>query len=198
MVVRVVFITGPDTPESNLQSCKLYKVWKYSSWKQEILLQSALGIMVLYQPSNSLNLSSANYSLVNPPALPIVIQPWNAIDLDITFTPQARGLFKDSLVISSDAENYISLSVALTGRALEFTPPLPDLIYAAKDTLYNYSLSNLNASLVGWFEGTQIQGLTIRPTDSVLIGISTSAANSILYRIDPLIGGCLPLLTIYW
>ena len=145
---------------------------------------------------NSLNLSSANYSLVNPPTLPIVIQPWKAIDLDIAFTPQARGLFRDSLVISSDAENYSSLSVTLKGRALEFTPPLPDLIYAAKDTLYTYSLSNLNASLVGWFEGTQIQGLTIRPTDSVLIGISTSAANSILYRIDPLIGGCLPLLTI--
>jgi hypothetical protein len=68
--------------------------------------------------------------------------------------------------------------------------------YAASDSLYTSSLSNLATVPVGWFEGTQIQGLTIRPTDSVLIGISISAANSILYEIDPLLGGCLPILTI--
>jgi photosystem II stability/assembly factor-like uncharacterized protein len=77
---------------------------------------------------NGLNLSSTNFSLVNPPSLPLTLQPWDAIDLDITFTPQAHSLFNDSLVIFSDAENYSSLSVPLTGRALEFTPPLPDLI----------------------------------------------------------------------
>ena len=144
---------------------------------------------------NNLTLSSNNFSLVNPPALPIVLQPWNAIDLDITFTPQARGLINDSLLIFSDAENYSTLSVLLTGRALQFTPPLPDLIYSASDSLYTSSLSNLNTSSVGWFEGSQIQGLAIRPTDSVLVGISTGATST-LYKIDPIIGGGLPLITI--
>ncbi|MBE0539158.1 MAG: T9SS type A sorting domain-containing protein [Ignavibacterium sp.] len=146
---------------------------------------------------NNLNLSSANFSLVNPPPLPIVLQPWSAIDLDISFTPQTRGLFNESLVINSDAENYSSLSVPLTGKALEFTPPLSDLIYSASDSLYTCTLSNLNASPVGWFEGTQIQGLTIRPVDSVLIGLATAGAqSSMLYKIDPIIGGCVPLITI--
>jgi hypothetical protein len=142
-----------------------------------------------------LTLSSINFSLVNPLALPIVVQPWDAIDIDIAFTPQIRGLFSDSLVITSDAENYSSLSVELTGRSLEFTPPLPDLIYSASDSLYTSSLSNLNTSSVGWFEGTQIQGLAIRPSDSLLIGISTGASST-LYKIDPIIGGCLPTATI--
>ena len=146
---------------------------------------------------NALTLSTTNFSLVNPPVLPIVLQPWDAIDLDIVITPQARGLFNDSLVIFSDAENYNSISVALSGKGLEFTPPVPDLIYAASDSLYNFNLSNLTATSVGCFDGPQIEGLTIRPTDSVLIGISTtSGVSSTLYRIDPIIGGCMPIVTI--
>jgi hypothetical protein len=37
-----------------------------------------------------------------------------------------------------------------------------------------------------------IQGLTINPLDSVLIGIS----NSVLFKIDPIVGGLLPIVTI--
>jgi len=81
-------------------------------------------------------LSSANFSLVNPPSLPIVLQPWDAFEVSISFTPQNRGMINDSLVILSDASNYSSLSVNLSGKALAFTPPLSDLIYAASDSLY--------------------------------------------------------------
>ena len=141
---------------------------------------------------NGLNLSSTNFSLVNPPSLPIVLQPWDAFEVSISFTPQTRGSFNDSLVILSDAANYSSLSVTLTGKALQFTPPLPNFIYAASDSLYTFTPTNLPPIAVGDLDGVKIQGLTISPLDSVLIGIS----NSILYKIDPIVGGLLPIVTI--
>jgi photosystem II stability/assembly factor-like uncharacterized protein len=145
---------------------------------------------------NGLNLSSANFSVVNPPSLPLTLQPWNAFEVSISFTPQARGLFIDSLVILSDATNYSSLSVSLTGKALQFTPLQSNYIYSAAESLYTFTLANLNAIPIGEFDGLQIDGLTISPSDSVLIGISTNADSSILYKIDPLVGGLLQLVTI--
>ena len=144
---------------------------------------------------NAMNFSSAHFTLINPPSLPIVLQPWSTIELNVAFTPQSRGNFNDSIIILSDAENVSSLSVTLSGKALEFTPPLPDLIYAASDSLYSMNISNLTASSIGWFDGPRIDGLAVRPTDSVLVGISTSTSST-LYKIDPIVGGCLPILTI--
>ncbi len=145
---------------------------------------------------NAVNLSSANFSLVNPPTLPIVLQPWDCIELNIAFTPQTRGLFSDSLIILSDAANHSSLSVSLSGKALEFTPPLSDRIYAASNSLYTFDFSNPTPVLVGSFEGPEINGMTVNPIDSVLIGISMGTSSSTLYRIDPVLGGCVPLVTI--
>ena len=152
---------------------------------------------VLYQQLLiHLHLPSVNFTVVNPPSTPIVLQPWECIELKIVFTPQTRGIFNDSLVINSDAANYSSLSVNLSGKALAFTPPLPDLIYAASDSLYTVDFSNYNPMPVGSFEGPQINALTLNPADTVLIGISTGTSSCTLYKIDPILGGCVPLVTI--
>jgi hypothetical protein len=143
---------------------------------------------------NSLTLSSTNFSWLSIPLTPIVLQPWSAVDLNIEFTPHNRGLNNDSLVILSDAAN---LSVKLSGKALQFSPPLPNYIYATSDSLFTLTLSNPTAAPVGGFEGVKIEGLTIRPTDSVLIGISTNTQYSRLYRIDPVLGECMLLSYIY-
>ena len=117
---------------------------------------------------NTFTLSSTNFSLVNAPATPIILQPWSTTELKIAFTPQRRGVFNDSTAILSDAANTSSLSVVLTGKGLEFTPILSNLIYAASESLYTISLANLKPLPVGKFEGTnKIEGLTISPTDSV-------------------------------
>ena len=60
----------------------------------------------------------------------------------------------------------------------------------ASDSLYTLTLSNLKPSPVGFFDLNTIEGLTVRPTDSVLIGISTSTLTSTLFRIDPILGKC--------
>jgi photosystem II stability/assembly factor-like uncharacterized protein len=145
---------------------------------------------------NSFTLSSANFTVVNPPSTPIVLQPWECIELKIAFTPQMHGILNDSLVINSDAANYSSLSVNISGKAIAFTPPLPDLIYAASDSLYTIDFSNFTPTSVGSFEGPEIAAMTVNPIDSVLIGISMGTSSSILYKIDPILGGCIPLVTI--
>jgi hypothetical protein len=145
---------------------------------------------------NALNLSSANFSLVNPPTLPLTLQPWDAVDVSISFTPQTRGFLNDSLVISSDASNVSSLSVNLSGKALAFTPPLSDLIYAASDSLYTIDFSNYNPTSLGSFEGPEIDAMAVNPIDSVLVGISMGTSSSTLYKIDPILGGGVPLVTI--
>jgi len=99
-------------------------------------------------------------------------------------------------MILSDAANYSSLSVNLSGKAIAFTPPLPDLIYAASDSLYTLDFANFNPIPVGSFEGPQINALTVNPADTVLIGISTGTSSCTLYKIDPILGGCTPLVVI--
>ena len=145
---------------------------------------------------NALNLSSANFSLVNPPTLPLTLQPWDVVDVSISFTPQTRGLINDSLVINSDAANINSLSVNLSGKALAFTPPLSDIMYAAADSLYTINFSNYNPTSLGSFEGPEIDGMAVNPVDSVLIGISMGTSSSTLYKIDPILVGCAPFVTI--
>jgi hypothetical protein len=145
---------------------------------------------------NGLNLSSANFSLVNPPSLPLTLQPWDAFEVSISFTPQTRGLISDSLIILSDAANHSSLSVDLSGKVLAFTPPSSDLIYAASDSLYTIDFSDFTPVSVGSFEGPQINALAVNPADTVLIGISTGTSSCTLYKIDPILGGCIPLVTI--
>ena len=139
---------------------------------------------------NSFSLFSSHYILINPPTLPLSLQPWDAVDVSIAFSPVNRGLLKDSLIILSDAANHSSLSVALTGKALQFTPPLEGLIYAASDSLYTFNLANLNPEPVGRFDFTGIEQLAVRPDDSLLIGISKESK---LYKIDPVVGGCLEM-----
>ena len=141
---------------------------------------------------NGLNLSSTNFSLVNPPSLPLTLRPWDAFEVSISFTPQTRGSFNDSLVILSDAANYSSLSVTLTGKALQFTPPLPNFIYAASDSLFTIALSNLSVTPVGNFDGKIMEGLSVMPDDSIFVGV----AAPLLYKIDPIVGGCIPILNI--
>jgi len=89
-----------------------------------------------------------------------------------------------------------NLSVKLSGKALQFTPPLPNYIYATSDSLFTLTLSNLTAAPVGGFDEVKIEGLTIHLPDSVLIGISTTTQSSTLYRIDPVLGACMPLVDI--
>jgi hypothetical protein len=145
---------------------------------------------------NSFTLSSTDFSLMNPPATPLVLQPWDCIELNIAFTPQTRGIFNDSLVIHSDAANNSSLSVNLSGKALAFTPPLSDLIYAASDSLFTIDFSDLTPVSVGSFEGLEISAMAVNPADTVLIGISIGTSSSTLYKIDPVVGGCAPLVEI--
>jgi photosystem II stability/assembly factor-like uncharacterized protein len=145
---------------------------------------------------NALTISSNEFTLINPPSFPLVLQPWECIDLNIKFTPQTRGLLHDSLTISSDAVNNNILSTALFGKGLQFTPLQSNYIYAAAESLYTFTLANLNAMPVGDFDRIRIVGLTISPTDSVLFGISTNTVSSVLYKIDPIVGGLLPLVTI--
>ena len=96
-----------------------------------------------------MNFSSTHFTLINPPRLPVVLNHRGTIELNVAFTPQSGGIFNDSLMILSDAANYSSLSVNLSGKGLAFTPPLSDLIYAASDSLYTIHFSDLTPIPVG-------------------------------------------------
>ncbi len=79
---------------------------------------------------------------------------------------------------------------------MAFTPPLSDLMYAAADSLYTINFSNYNPTSLGSFEGPEIDGMAVNPVDSVLIGISMGTSSSTLYKIDPILVGCVPFVTI--
>ncbi len=145
---------------------------------------------------NNFSFSSSEFSMVSSPSTPLTLQPWNAADLNIKFSPHNRGIVTDSLTISSDAINYPSLTVKLIGKGLKFSPLAPNYIYATSDSMFTFTLSSLNPSPVGSFDGIKIEGITTRPSDSVVIGISTTTQASILYRIDPVLGACMQMFEI--
>ena len=108
--------TSPNTGWMCLVEKGIYKwpgysgkhIWRVgNSLKYKTILSGEIGDTLEFSVGNfgtlpttinAMNFSSAHFTLINPPSLPVVLQPWSTIELNVAFTPHTRGLFNDSLV----------------------------------------------------------------------------------------------------
>ena len=146
----------------------------------------------------SLAFAGLNFTLLNPPVTPLVLDPWEFINVAIGQSPTVRGSVVDSLVVVSDAVNAPALATTLTGKGLGFHDVLvgDDTLFAIGEALYRLDIATGEASPRGALDLGQIHGVAVCPMSMCLYGVSAGADGSTLYRIDPLGVGGVELATV--
>jgi len=142
------------------------------------------------------SLPAGDFTITDLPSTPLVLPPWEAVDVTVTFSPQSSGSFVDSLVILSDAANAPQLGVRLIGNTIRSVYVLPgNSMYAAAEALYEIAPGGA-ASVVGPLAGGPFHGLAVNAVTRTLYGITTAETSSSLVLIDPHSPGAIPSVTI--
>jgi len=173
---------------------------RYLSW-DEGFASAPSSVSIGNYGTESLNvtgfeLPQGHFTLIDPPATPFTLAPWEAVDVEITFSPQAGGSFTDSLVILSDAPNAPALGVTLSGTTMrQAYVDVGANMFAVGERLYEVAPSGI-ASEVCRISAGRIDGLSVNPAERALYGIQARSSGSTLYRIDPQFPGVLSSVTI--
>jgi len=139
--------------------------------------------------TDALTLSSivspgSNFTVVQKPVLPAVIQSLGSVKIGIRFTPHADGVIRDSLVFMSNASNAPALPLYLDGEGVIVQPAQMGTIYGTSGELLSLNLSTGIPVVVGSLGSTRFHGLTIRPSTGELYGMVALSSGSTLYRIS--------------
>ncbi len=133
----------------------------------------------------------SNFTVVQQPALPAVIQSLGSVKIGIRFTPHEEGVIRDSLVFISDASNAPALPLYLDGKGVLVHPAEAGVMYATSTSLHTLNTTTGAPTTIGSMEGVRVSSLAIRPTNQELYGASTTAGSTTLFRICSATGGCL-------
>jgi photosystem II stability/assembly factor-like uncharacterized protein len=139
--------------------------------------------------TDALTLSSivspgSNFTVVQKPVLPAVIQSLGSVKIGIRFTPHVDGVIRDSLLFMSNASNAPALPLYLDGTGLIVQPAQMGTIYGTSGALLSLNLSTGIPVVVGSLGSTTFHGLAIRPSTGELYGIVGLSSGSTLYRIS--------------
>ena len=129
--------------------------------------------------------SLPEFAPVNPPSLPLALQPYERADVAIRFSPSLPGVFTDTLVIQTDDSLLGRISIPVTGTAYEMIQARPDLIYAnSQYYLYTIDPGTGTVSRVGPVSVQGVASLALHPDTHLLHGFCDGAdASSTLYQI---------------
>jgi hypothetical protein len=143
---------------------------------------------------SNIALSTTNFRITNPPALPLRLGALDTATIGVAFTPQSPGNLADSIMVSSnDTLNPIA-KITLSGRGVLIGQAQAGVMYATSGNpsqLYTINPATGAATAVGPTGVTEIDGLAIRPSNKELYGILTNASSSTLYRMSQQYGDAL-------
>jgi sugar lactone lactonase YvrE len=134
------------------------------------------------------------YSIVNPPALPLVIAGRASVELRVAFRPDVVGQFPDSLVVATDDPARASFTVPLSGSGATITATAePGVMYTVKLGTPSGQVNTLDtqtgaATTLATFGLDRVEALAVQRGTGAMYGSLTSATGTALYRIDPASG----------
>lgn len=138
---------------------------------------------------SAISVTDTNFVLVNPPSLPLRI-PANQVDsMRVAFMPKVAGSFNDSLnITSNDGTNPVT-SINLIGSSFSVARAQKGILYAGAGSGGGGEFLTLNASSglatpVGPSGFLEVIGARVRPSDHVIIGLSSSGGGQVLVRIN--------------
>ena len=151
---------------------------------------------------SSISASQASYKFVGLPALPLILNTFDSLAIDVRFAPTAYGVVTDSVVIASDDPATPTAKIAVTGKGVQIGRAVPGIAYATSNggtgsgQLYRVSTTTGAGTSIGSLGLTEIQGLAIRPSTEELYGTYSTSYATNLYRISAAFGDALLYRTI--
>jgi len=131
------------------------------------------------------------FQIVAPPQLPASIAPGETIPLFTTFSPDAHGLFIDTISVESNATNSPSTPIALMGRGVVVGEASLQILYAAKDSLFTVDPATGLMTSLGETGGVTLYSIAIRPSTHEMYGMGSTDQGATVYRISSAFGDAL-------
>jgi hypothetical protein len=98
--------------------------------------------------------SNPAFAVTSAPGLPVAVDPYTSVDVEITFSPLAAGVADAQLDIVSDSPGEEEVNVSLTGTGVDVTqPPL-----TVADILQFFDESVADGTLLGNGPGNSANG----------------------------------------
>lgn len=133
--------------------------------------------------------SNNEFRLLNVPNLPVSIPFNDSIILKTIFAPLATGFKSDSLKITSNDVINPNFYIGLKGKGYVINPVQANTIYAVTGAQSNASLLTINqatgtATSIGLSGQSQLNGLSIRPSNNQMYAVLSSSPATQLYRVN--------------
>jgi hypothetical protein len=138
---------------------------------------------------SAISVTDTNFVLVNPPSLPLKVATNEVDSIKVAFLPKLAGSFNDSLnITSNDGTNPVT-SINLIGTCFSVVRAQQGILYAGAGSDGAGEILTLNASSglatpLGSSGFPEVIGLRVRPSDHLIIGLSSSGAGQILVRVN--------------
>ena len=138
---------------------------------------------------SAISVTDTNFVLVNPPALPHKIPTGEYDTISVAFIPKVAGNFNDSLKITSNDGTNPVTSLNLIGKCFSVTSAQRGVMYAGAGSdgggeVLTMSTSTGVATPMGASGFPEIISTRVRPSDHLIIGLSSSGAGQILVRVN--------------
>ncbi|MCB0728493.1 MAG: T9SS type A sorting domain-containing protein [Ignavibacteriae bacterium] len=138
---------------------------------------------------NSITSQGSQFQILNMPTLPSSLNYRDSIYLKVLYTPSITGNVKDSIVISGNSSSNPVQSVYLYGKGYFINPVQVKTMYAVTGALSNGILMTINSATgvgtsVGESGFTQLNGLSIRPSNNELYASISNSPVTQLVRIN--------------
>ncbi len=138
---------------------------------------------------SNIQVSNNQFHILNPPSFPVNLSFGDSILINVFFKPVSAGSHNDSLIISSNDIANPNESISLKAKGYVITPVSANTIYGATGSQSGGKLLTINSSSgagtsVGASGFTQLNGLSIRPSNNQLYASITGTPLSQLVRIN--------------
>ena len=147
---------------------------------------------------SNIQVSDNEYHILNAPSLPANLNLNDSILLKLYFAPVSDGVKNDSLIITSNDAINPNKVVSLNGKGYSISPAQTNTVYAVTGVLSNGILMSINSTSgtgtsIGESGYSQLNGLSIRPSNNELYATITSSPETQLVRVNSVSGDAYPV-----
>jgi hypothetical protein len=140
----------------------------------------------------------SQFEILNIPALPANLNYRDSLNLKVIYKPTIAGNVQDSIRFTSNDPSNPVQSVYLYGKGFFITPAQVNTIYAVTGAQSNGILITINSSTgvgtsVGQTGYSQLNGLSVKPSNNELYATITSSPTTLLVRINSASGDAYPV-----
>jgi len=145
----------------------------------------------------NIQIPNSQYQLLTVVSYPIKLGYNQTKDLKFRFLPNVPATNRDSLIIFSNDSQKPQRKILLKSKGYFINPSVAGTIYGITGSQSNGSFINVNktsgaGTLIGLSGYTDVTGISIRPSDNIMFGVTAGSTTSRLVRVNVAQGDAYP------